>query len=66
MDQKCIYAKSKRKKKGEIEGKINKYLFSLLFYLSHMWIDFLGWVGPHVDGTLNGKNWKLKDILGLF
>ena len=56
MDQKCIYAKSKRKKKCEIEGKIKKYLFSLLFYLSHMWIDFLGWVGPHVDGTLNGKN----------
>ena len=48
--------KVKEKKKGEIEGKINKYLFSLLFYLSHMWIDFLGWVGPHVDGTLNGKN----------
>ena len=48
--------KVKEKKKGEMEGKINKYFFSQLLYLSNVWMDFLGWVGPHVDGTLNGEN----------
>ena len=48
-----------------MEGKINKYFFSLLLYLSHVWGDFLSWVRPHVDRTLNGEHWKWKGILSL-
>ena len=47
--------KKRKKEKDEMEGKMNKYFFSLLLYLSHVWIDFLGWVGPHVDGTLRSS-----------
>ena len=36
--------KVKEKTKGEMEEKINKYFFSLLLYLSHVWItSWDGW-----------------------
>ena len=66
LEGKVKERKKKKKKKSKMEGKINKYFFSLLLYLSHVWRDILDWVGPYVDRTLNGEHWQWDDILGLF